>query len=163
MKRELSSGGVVFRREGSSIKVLLIKDSYDRWALPKGLVEEGETNEQAALREIQEETGLKNLEIVEYLGEVRYFYRLKKTKEGEDGKQLSSFYKEDYENISKTVKFFLVETKDSEVRISWEIKGAQWFSPEEALKKIEYKNTKEVMGRAVKLLNKKTLRNFNEK
>lgn len=138
MRREISAGGVVFHinpAQGPGGKkkaeVLLIKDSYGRWALPKGLVEEGETNEQAALREISEETGLKQLKIIEKLGEIKYFYHLK----GED--------------ISKMVIFYLVEAKDTELKHEWEITEAKWFSPEEALATIEYANTKALVKKAV--------------
>jgi 8-oxo-dGTP pyrophosphatase MutT (NUDIX family) len=129
MKREISAGGVVFNRELG--KVLLIKDSYGRWALPKGHIEKGESSEQAALREISEETGLKQLTAVAKLGQVKYFYNLKG------------------ENIFKMVVFFLVEAKDTELKHEWEIKDAKWFSPDDALETIEYANSKALMKKAV--------------
>jgi 8-oxo-dGTP pyrophosphatase MutT (NUDIX family) len=129
MKREISAGGVVFNRELG--KVLLIKDSYGRWALPKGHIEKGESSEQAALREISEETGLKQLTAVAKLGQVKYFYNLKG------------------ENIFKMVVFFLVEAKDTELKHEWEIKDAKWFKPDDALETIEYANSKALMKKAV--------------
>ena len=72
MRQEISAGGVVYNP--ALKKILLIKDFADKWALPKGWIEKGETAEQAAVREVQEETGVKNLKILAPLGEVEYFY-----------------------------------------------------------------------------------------
>lgn len=130
MKREISAGGVVWNRQLD--KFLLIKDSYGRLALPKGLIEKGESPEQTALREIEEETGLKHLRVIEKLGEIGYFYQLKGDK------------------ISKTVIFFLVEASDTELMTSWEIQGATWFEPEKAIESIAYENSKEIVRKAVK-------------
>lgn len=65
---EVSAGGIVFRPDG---KVLLIKDAYGRWTLPKGHVEAGETREEAAVREIREETGI-TARIDAYLATITY-------------------------------------------------------------------------------------------
>ncbi len=135
MHREISAGGMVWNKELK--KILLIRDSYGRWALPKGMVEKGETSEQAALREITEETGLKDLKIIEKLGEVKYFYTLKG------------------EKIFKIVVLFLVEAKDSELKPQLkEIQGAEWFDVEKAAETIEYKNTKNIMEKAVEKIGK---------
>ncbi len=129
MKREISAGGVVWNRKTN--KILLIKDSYGRWALPKGLIEKGETSEQAAVREVSEETGLKNINIIEKLGEIKYFYQLHG------------------ERIFKIVIFFLLETEEIKLMHSWEIKGADWLEPQDAAEKIEYKNSKEIVNKAI--------------
>lgn len=131
MKREISAGGVVWNRKLD--RFLLIRDSYGRWALPKGCIEKGESAEQAALREIMEETGLTRLKVLERLGEIKYFYKL----EGED--------------IFKIVILFLVETEDSELRPDLgEIQGAEWFDPHKAVETIAYDNTREIMRKALK-------------
>ena len=57
-EREVSAGGIVFRRFGPEARFLLIKDSYRHWGFPKGHLEEEETPAEAALRETGEETGL---------------------------------------------------------------------------------------------------------
>ena len=55
----VSAGGVVFRDAEGGIEIVLITtDEEFRWQLPKGLIDEGETEEQAALREVSEETGV---------------------------------------------------------------------------------------------------------
>ncbi len=64
-----SSGGVVVRRRAGKIELLLINDNkYPNWMLPKGHVEKNESLEEAALREIQEETGVSGCRVVQELG-----------------------------------------------------------------------------------------------
>ncbi len=73
--RETSSGGVVFRRDEAGVRFLLIRDPYRNWGLPKGHVEDGETPEQAAVREVGEETGLNALDVVAPLPTIDWFFR----------------------------------------------------------------------------------------
>ena len=56
--REPTAGGIVFRHGEKDIEILLIQDAKDRWTIPKGHIEEGETAVQTARREIGEEAGL---------------------------------------------------------------------------------------------------------
>src|SRR3989338_11121874 len=102
MKNEKSAGALVFRREADKIFYLLLKYKSGHWDLPKGHIESGETEEQTALRETQEETGLKDVALI--LG-------FKET--------IKFFFKKERELISKTVVFFLGETKTEEVKISY--------------------------------------------
>lgn len=75
MRIERSAGGVVFRRsETGGIDVLVIKDSYDSWAFPKGRIEKGETPVQAARRETLEETNLADLTLVRPLGHSEFWF-----------------------------------------------------------------------------------------
>lgn len=74
-RNEHSSGGAVLNTENGSTRVALIATrGKTRWGLPKGAVAEGETSEQAALREVLEETGLE-AEIVKPLDTIEYFFR----------------------------------------------------------------------------------------
>ena len=78
MREEISSGGVVVF--GNAI--LLLRKYNGDWVLPKGKVEKGESLEEAAKREVKEETGVK-ADIIRYLGEIHYTY--KDSKNNSDG------------------------------------------------------------------------------
>src|SRR5689334_14317844 len=91
-RNELSAGGVVYRRVNDSLEVLICKAaSYHKWVLPKGLIDKGESVEQAALREVKEEVGV-TAHIVAPLGTPeKYIYSLHGMR------------------IFKTVSYFLME------------------------------------------------------
>lgn len=74
---ETTSGGIIFRRntKNNDLEILLIKDIKGRWTIPKGHVEEGEEPKQTAAREINEETGLQEMEVMDWLGKVNFRYR----------------------------------------------------------------------------------------
>ncbi|MBU4561750.1 NUDIX domain-containing protein [bacterium] len=138
-KREFSAGGIVIKREKSKIKVLLIKDGYGKWTWPKGNIDKGESSEDAALRETNEETGLKKLRIIEEIDRINYFYRLHGTL------------------IYKTVYLFLMAAKGREkfkIQTS-EIQDAKWFIPEEALETVAYKGSKEILKKAIERARKR--------
>ena len=121
------------KKTSLGLKVLLIRDGYGRWTWPKGNIEEGESPQDAAIREIGEEAGLKNLDIIDKIDAVHYFYRLK-------GKL-----------IFKTVYLYLFEAKGNErlKALECEIEDARWLPPEEALKNIEYKGAKKILKKAI--------------
>lgn len=131
--REFSSGGLVFKRKGDRLKVLLIKDAYGRWTWPKGLIDKGETAEEAAIREISEEVGLREIELLDKLDKVQYFYRLKGTL------------------IFKTVYIYLFKIKEEEkIRVlRSEIQDAKWLNVKDALRTIEYKGAQEILKKGV--------------
>jgi 8-oxo-dGTP pyrophosphatase MutT (NUDIX family) len=60
---EKSAGGVVLRTIGGVVHALVIRDPYQKWGLPKGRAENGETPAEAAVREVREETGLQDVEL----------------------------------------------------------------------------------------------------
>jgi bis(5'-nucleosidyl)-tetraphosphatase len=129
---EYSAGGVVYRRNGSSYDVVLVQRArHDDWSLPKGHIEEGETQEEAALREVQEETGL-DARIVSPLGEIVYFYHRPK-------KGLTR----------KTVYHFLMEATSTELgKPNWEVSEIRWLPITEAHTLLSYKNDKEQVKKA---------------
>ncbi|HSX48042.1 MAG TPA: NUDIX domain-containing protein [Candidatus Nanoarchaeia archaeon] len=127
--REYTAGGVVFRRSKNGIELLMIQDPKERWTIPKGHVEEGERLEQTALREVEEETGLKNLKIRDKLDKIHFFYR----KEGK--------------LIFMTTYIFLMEAvgnaSDELVPEEW-MNGIQWFPANKAIELIEYRDTEKL-------------------
>ena len=120
------------RRSGEKFSVLLIKDSYGHWTWPKGNIDKDESPEAAALREIREETGIEEPAILEKIGETTYHYKLL---------DILRF---------KTVYIYLCETTQEKLDIQTsEIREGRWFSPEEALKIIEYNGSKKLLKKAL--------------
>lgn len=131
--KEFSAGGIIVKKAGSGLKVLLIKDGYGRWTWPKGKIEKGETPENAAIREIGEEVGLKNIILLDKIDIIRYFYRLK-------GKL-----------IFKTVYLYLFKAEGNENLkvLKAEINAAEWLAPDEAVEKLDYKGSKDTLKKAL--------------
>lgn len=121
---EETAGGVVFRHTDQGVEILMIQDAKNRWTIPKGHVEEGESLEETAVREIEEETGLGDLKILDRLGKIDFRYR-----------------KAD-NLILMTMHVFLIHayknTDDYVPEESEGIKDVAWWSVNEALDKIEY-------------------------
>jgi len=121
--REPTSGGIVWRRnKKGGIDILLIQDAKDRWTIPKGHIEEGETPKETAEREIGEETGLKDMKVQSWLGKINFRYRRQQSL------------------VLMTTEIFLVEAKGNTDDITPEewMKGIKWMSTNDALDKIEY-------------------------
>jgi ADP-ribose pyrophosphatase YjhB (NUDIX family) len=87
MEKAYSAGGIVV----SSLGVLVVNQNHDSWSLPKGHRESGETDEQAARREIQEESGVSQLDLVEDLGSYERF-QIALGGVGENTRQLKSIH-----------------------------------------------------------------------
>ncbi len=128
--REFTAGGVVYRRMPSGIDILMIQDHKGRWTIPKGHVEKGESLEETALREVEEETGLGAMKIQGKLDNIHFFYR--------KGGKL----------IFMTTCVYLMEALDpSEALKGGDSEGiidVKWFAKDEALKLIEYKDTEKL-------------------
>lgn len=138
MAREKSCGTVVFKRQkDNSAKYLLLHYSTGHWEFPKGHMEKNEKEEQTALRELKEETGIKNAEILDNFREtVKYFFK--------NGR----------ETVYKEVVFFLAETHSDDVKLSSEHIGYAWLSYEHAYKKLTFNNSKELLKKANQFLYK---------
>ena len=104
------------------------------WGLAKGGIEVDETAEQAAVREVREETGIK-AEIERSLGETRYFYVWEDVR------------------IRKTVHFFLMRAVGGDLTDrDDEMEDVKWFPLERALKRAAYRGERDVLGRAAEHL-----------
>lgn len=122
--REPTAGGVVYRRNEKTkqVEILLIQDAKDRWTIPKGHIEEGETAKETAKREVGEETGLQDMDILNWLGKIHFRYR-----------RVNSL-------VLMTTEIFLVEAKGDTNKLQPEdwMNGIKWMPVSEALDKIEY-------------------------
>lgn len=142
MKIEVSAGGVVFRKRGKKLKILLLKDKNNNWTFPKGLIEDDEDKLGTAQREISEEVGLKNVKFVSELPPIGYWYKWQQNL------------------IKKTVYYFLFEAlgnEKPEPQKDEGIKEVKWFTPQKALAIIGYRKTNEPILKEIieKLKNEK--------
>lgn len=141
-----SSGGFVTARFADGPKLLLIKNIFDnRWAVPKGHVDPGETSEQAAIREIKEETGL-DAAIRKPLGKNTYYFRgLRGPEKGKTVRKTVDMYL--LEAIGDTTIY--PEKLDPHDKL---VKEARWFSPDEAVSAIPYANLRPLAKKAARMV-----------
>lgn len=140
--REPTAGGIVFRRdEKGAIEILLIQDAKDRWTIPKGHIEEGETAQQTAKREIGEEAGLKEVDVLGWLGKIHFRYR-----------RIDKL-------VLMTTQIYLVRAKGDTNAIKKEewMNGIKWFTFHDALDAIEYEDIGKLMLLAMKRIRQENL------
>jgi 8-oxo-dGTP diphosphatase len=132
VKYEVSAGGLLLRPRESSYEALLIGRRSPRiWALPKGHVERHESMEQAALREVREETGCWG-EIVARLNEIGFWFFVDQTKH------------------HKTVTFFLMRYLSGDpAHHNEEVDEARWFELNAARRALKYVNEKRLIDMAL--------------
>lgn len=141
--REPTAGGVIFRRspKKQEIEILLIQDAKNRWTIPKGHIEEGESAKQTAEREIKEETGLEQVRVMNWLGKINFRYR-----------RATSL-------VLMTTEIFLVKAMGNTDKLKPEdwMNGIKWFSASEALDKIEYDDIGKLILIALKKIRSENL------
>ena len=135
MIEETSAGIVIFRKEGSKKIFLLLHYPSGHWDFVKGKMEKGESTNQTAVRETQEETGITDITFVKDFEEwIEYNFKYQG------------------ELVQKKVVFFLAETKTKEIKISHEHSGYTWMDYNSAMEKTTFDNAKTVLTKAQKLL-----------
>jgi 8-oxo-dGTP diphosphatase len=127
---KVAAGGIVIDGEG---RILLVhRPHYDDWSFPKGGVDNGETIEQAALREVKEEAGLE-CRIIRPLSDTHYFYKTHKGKKR-----------------PKVVHYFLMEIIGGQLFTDGkETDKAIWCSPAEAEDRLSYQMDKNLLREIV--------------
>jgi len=136
---QISAGGVAFRKRDGQVEVALISVGEDnRWQLPKGLVDKGESTEAAAVREVREETGIET-EVVERIDKVEYWYFWK-----EEGKRV---------RYHKFVYFYLLRYKSGDVADhDREVNEARWVEIDGAVKMLAFDSEKKIVKEAMELI-----------
>jgi bis(5'-nucleosidyl)-tetraphosphatase len=136
-EQERSAGIIVFRKASDGENHFLLLDYGRYWDYPKGHLKKGEDEREAALRELEEETGIEEVELMDdFRHEIVYFFR-------PPGRGL----------VRKTVVFFLGEVEGKKVTISDEHVGYEWLEEQDALARVKYPTAKQVMKAALDHLN----------
>ena len=135
-QRETSAGGVVYRLHEGGALFLLIRDSYQNWGFPKGHLESGERAEDAAMREVREETGIDDLALRGRIETIDWYFRFRG--------QL----------IHKVCHFYLMETSQATTNPQHAegITACRWVAYDDARSAISYANARKVLGRAYEMI-----------
>ena len=132
MKEEISAGIILFNEDG---KFLLLNYPSKHWDFVKGKMEDGETENETAIRETREETGIKDVEFLDgFKEEIEYYFRA------------------DNQDIHKKVIFFLGKTKTTNIILSHEHLDFIWLDYDNALTKITYHNAKNLLKKSKEFL-----------
>lgn len=131
LKRVFSAGGIIVKNDGDGPKILVTQHSKHKgWDFPKGHREIYETDEQAALREVEEETGIK-AQILEKIGQTQYFYF------------------EEGHKVLKTAVFYLMRyVTEGEATTAFEVSDMKWLAPDKVVTQLTFKDTKELWKKA---------------
>ena len=131
-RREESAGGVIIRHSDAGPLFLLIRDPYHNWGLPKGHIENGESAESAARREVAEETGLSGLELIGDVATIDWYFQDRR------------------ERVHKFCRFFLFASAAGETtpELGEGISECVWLPYADAVERITYDNAREVLREA---------------
>lgn len=139
MVDERSAGAVVvFISQDGKPEYLLLHYTAGHWDFPKGNIEAGETEKEAAVREIREETGIADVEFVEGFQQV-----------------ISYRYRKARRLVDKQVVFFSARTRTRAVEISHEHIGFAWKDYDDAMRQLTFRNAKSVLEAAVQFMREK--------
>ena len=134
-KLEISAGGVAFRKRKGGVEVALISvGEENRWQLPKGLVDKGESTEAAALREVREEAGIET-QLVGRIDKIEYWFFAK--------------YAPEPARIHKFVYFYLLEYRSGDVRDhDSEVNEARWVDIGAGIEMLAFDSEKKIVEKA---------------
>jgi 8-oxo-dGTP pyrophosphatase MutT (NUDIX family) len=137
-KDEKSCGAIVFRKTANGSKeVLLIKHYFsDSWSFPKGHVQEGETEEETAIREVHEETGVSINITHDFRTEIFYHYGL---------------------GARKKVVFFLATDASKAIlgSVDHRVERVAWVNVKRACSKLNFQNDRDILFGAIEYLKKR--------
>lgn len=151
MPVEKSAGAIVFYIEpNGEIKYLFLRHRPASWDFPKGLIEKGETLEDAALRECREETGLEAIKLVSDFKEtIRFFFKVKYKYQLKRGLKIG-------ETVLKFVTYFLAQSKTKDVKVSFEHEDYEWVNFNKAMEILKRrKENKDLIKKAHSFLLKR--------
>lgn len=140
IRRQVSAGGVTFRGVSDAIEIVLIRPrGTDRWQLPKGLVDPGESPDVTAVREVREETGIDGI-VVDRIETIQYWYV------GTDHDGVRA-------RFHKTVHFFLIAFSGGDVtNHDHEVDEVRWVRAGEAIQLLAFKNERMVVEKALDMI-----------
>ena len=141
MNQEFSAGGIIYRIENEQPQFLLIKNSAFKdphktyWGFPKGHLEKGESDEEAALREVKEETDV-DVEVIKIIDKVAYPFQ--HPQNGLTKKQVSDFLMRYLDGEAKAQEKELLELG--------------WFNVDDALQILSFEQNKTLLKKALATL-----------
>lgn len=132
---QVSAGGVVFRMQDTSAEIAIVRIVPElRWQLPKGIIDPGETIEEAALREVREESGI-DADIISTIDTIEYWFV------ADRGRERVRYH--------KFVHFFLMSFRAGDVADhDHEVDEARWVDIETAVSMLEFKSERDVVTKA---------------
>ena len=136
---EERSAGVILFNKADGIQFLVLKYPSGHWDFVNGNIEEGEEEEETVKRELFEETGINNLEI----------------HQGFNEKAEYNYYKKN-NKVHKIVSYYLAETNQKQVKLSFEHLDHKWSNYEDSMKLITFENSKEILKKGNEIINNPT-------
>jgi bis(5'-nucleosidyl)-tetraphosphatase len=131
MLHEKSCGAVVYTMQDSTVYYLLLQYEAGHWDFVKGNVEAGETEQETAVRELGEETGITDARFIDGFRE-----------------RISYYYKRRGQTVLKEVVFFLMEAKNTNIKLSFEHISFAWMPYNGTMEKLTFKNARDTLQRA---------------